>query len=307
MDVFISWKAIGKNNLERLRSDFPEVNFLTEKEESQSAEVCIVMPNFFNDKDLGAYRKLKFVQLLMAGYDKFEMDSAKRLAITVANAQDIFSIPVAEDALTKIFVLNRNVRHYAERMKEKAWTPIREEPELTGSTVGILGTGSIGKELAKRLKGFSTKILGYARTDRIIPDFDQILTGDEGLETLLSESDYVILALPLTKDTHHLIDARKLALLKPTALLINVARGEIVDQEALIEVLKAGKIRGAGLDVTTPEPLPTSSELWNLPNVYLTPHNASSSPYMQDRLAKLTRENLRRYLDKKKLLYVISE
>ncbi len=307
MDVFISWKVIGEANLNQLEHEFPYVKFIKDVETGRKAEVAIVMPNFFGDKNIDNYGNLRLIQLLMAGYDNFNLAQAEAKDIIVCNAQDIFSISVAEDAITKILVLNRSVKHYVIAMNNKEWKPIRKEPELTGSVVGILGTGSIGKELASRLKAFNTRILGYGRKQKRVSGYDEILIGETGLEYVLKNSDYVIVALPLTEATYHLLDENKLNMMKETALLINVARGDIIDQEALIKALKEKKIRGAGLDVTTPEPLPKDNELWNVDNVFITPHNASSSPYMQDRLTELVKINLHRYLDKQELLFKISK
>ncbi len=306
MEIYIDSRIIGSENVGKLESLFPGVSFITDSDKSGNAEIAVVMPNFFISRNMRDYSNLKFVQLLMAGYDKFDVDLASKLGIVVANAQDIFSIAVAEDVFTKIFVLNRNVRHYHEAMKQKIWEPIPREQELTGSVVGILGTGSIGRELAVRFKAFSTTVYGYGRKARQLVGFDRIFNNREGLEFIMTKSDYVVLALPLTEETRHLIDKHMLELMKSSALLINVARGEVVDQQALEAALVQKRIRGAGIDVTDPEPLPTASKLWELDNVYLTPHNASSSPYMQERLTRLVKTNLENYLDKNDLLYVIN-
>lgn len=306
MKTYINPKAIGESNCQKLQETFPEVEFVEHSENSLEVEVAIVMPDFFETRSLDQYPKLRYVQLLMAGYDKFDLKGAEARGITVCNAQDIFSITVSEDVMTKIFVLNRNVKHYLQAMAEGKWSPIRKEPELTGSTVGILGTGSIGKELAKRLKAFDVTVLGYRKNAGNVPYFDEIMADEEGLNRIFEVSDYIVVAIPLTKETHHLVNQKRLLLMKPTALLINVARGKVVDQDALVQALKQNIIRGAAIDVTDPEPLPQDSELWKLDNIYITPHNASSSIYMQDRLTDLAIANLHRYLKQQKLHYQIS-
>ena len=185
------------------------------------------------------------------------------------------------------------------------WNPIRKEPELTGSTVGIVGAGSIGIEVAKRLKSFDTKVIGYKRKAEAVRFFDEIYTGNEGLEIVIRESDYLIIAVPLTKETMHLINKERISWMKSSAVLINVARGKIVDQDALVDALNAGKLRGAGLDVTTPEPLPKDHPLWKMSQVFITPHNASSSPFMQRRLMELVLHNLERYVNNNTVDYII--
>ena len=181
-------------------------------------------------------------------------------------------------------------------MKEGLWEPIYDEPELMGSHVLIVGVGSIGKTLAKRLKAFDVTITGYRRSPKNEINFDHIITSNEALEKALTSADYVILALPLNQHTKGFFDKRKFDLMKRSALLINVARGQVIVQEDLIQALLNKEIRGAGLDVVYPEPLPKDHILWSLENVYITPHNASSSPYTQQRIYQMVKSNLERYI-----------
>jgi phosphoglycerate dehydrogenase-like enzyme len=136
--------------------------------------------------------------------------------------------------------------------------------------------------------------------------FDQTYTGEDGLKKLLQQSDYVVITLPLNEHTQRLMDAEKFSWMKKDAVLINVGRGEVVDQDALIEALQLGKLRGAGLDVMTPEPLPKESPLWYMDHVYITPHNAPSSPYMMSRLYDLLEDNIARYLSQKPLKNIVT-
>ena len=192
-------------------------------------------------------------------------------------------------------------------MKQGIWKPIRKEPELFGSTVGVIGTGSIGQEIAKRLKAFETHIIGYRKSNYKLVNFDEIVTDVEGLNYLLSNSDYVIMTLPLNKNTYHFMSKERLSLLKKEAVFINIARGLVVDQDALTFMLKEKRIRGAGLDVTTPEPLPSNHELWKLPNVIITPHNSSSSAHLLSRITQLMTDNLTRYIAKEPLKFIVDE
>ena len=175
------------------------------------------------------------------------------------------------------------------------------ESEIEGSTVGILGTGSIGQEIAKRIAAFNTHIIGYNQSGRFVEYFDEIVTGSEGLNSLLSKSDYVIVSLPLNKGTKFLINKENLRLMKENAIIINIARGEIINQDDLIEALENKIIKGAGLDVVYPEPLAKDSKLWKLDNVFITPHNSFSSPKTTKRLISLIIENLNNYLNNKEL------
>jgi phosphoglycerate dehydrogenase-like enzyme len=170
------------------------------------------------------------------------------------------------------------------------YPPVMQE-ELTGKTVLLVGYGAIGKEIERMLVPFSVQLLRVARTPRPDPPVSPV--GD--LESLLPHADVVILILPSTAKTHHLIGARQLALLKQGALLVNAARGPIVDTDALVDALNAGRIRAA-LDVTDPEPLPAGHALWKCPNLLITPHIGGSSPQFAPRSIKTAEDELRRYI-----------
>jgi len=307
LKTYINPKSIGRKNYELLIEEFPQVTFLT-LENAKEADSLFVMPSFLQEVSINECPNVTYVQLLMAGYDMLDLNMFFDRNIVVSNARDIFSKSIAEEVLTKILVLNRDVKHFVHSANHKLWLPVRNERELTGHKVGILGTGSIGKEVAKRLRGFECKIIGY-KAHRVpsVEYFDELYFGEEGLEYVLRNSDYVILALPLNKDTYKLLNKERLSYLKEDALFINVARGNIVDEEALVERLSTGKLRGAGLDVFETEPLPENSQLWFLPNVYMTPHNASSSEYMRDRLYELIRINLSRIVSGQKPIYIIEK
>ncbi|PKK87869.1 MAG: D-2-hydroxyacid dehydrogenase [Tenericutes bacterium HGW-Tenericutes-7] len=285
---------------------FPNIEFIEELDKAFDVEAMIIMNSSLKNVNVDNYPNLKWIQLLMAGFDNVNVDYIKSKNIMIGNARDIFSISIAEDVFSKILYFNRNTKFYLQSMASKTWNPIKKEPEIFNSVISILGTGSIGQEVAKRMKAFGVKkVLGYKQKVSVVPYFDEIYTGSSGLEYVIKNADYLILALPLNKNTYNLINEKSFDLMKENAVLINVARGDIIDQEALIKALKQKKIRGAGLDVTTPEPLPETNELWTLDNVFITPHNASSSPYMKDRLYQMTVENLEAYLSGKKPKYLL--
>lgn len=306
MKIFIDKRFIPRQKYTNFINQFPQVNFVHDLESNTDIEVFFGLNATLLSVDLSAYKDLKWIQLYMAGFDNVDVEGLKNRGIKVTNARDIFSITIAEDIIAKISYFNRNTREFHENMKVKKWEPIPKDHEIWNSTISIIGTGSIGQETAKRLQAFQPKqILGHRTKNKDVPYFDKIFTGDDGLETVIKEADYLILALPLNENTKHLIDKDKLKLMKKDALLINVARGEIIKQEDLVDVLEEGMIRGAALDVTDPEPLPAHSKLWDLKNCYITPHNASSSMYMKDRLIDLTVDNLSRYLNDQKLIYLL--
>lgn len=296
MIVFVETSYLKTEHVERLRQSFQDITFVTELSEASTAEVAIAMPGFIRPEHLEKMPKLTWIQLLTAGFNTVDLDDLRRRNIAVTYAKDVFSIQIAEDVFSKILHFNRGNKQFLEQQKASLWKNMRVSHEIFGSTVGIIGTGSIGTEVAIRMKAFGARVIGYNRSARIQSPYETIYTGKTGLYQLLSESDYVIISCPLSKETYHLIDSDAISHMKKDALLVNVARGEIIDQDALIDALKQGNIRGAGLDVTTPEPLPKESPLWTLDHVFITPHNASASPHVMERVIKEVEDALKRYL-----------
>jgi phosphoglycerate dehydrogenase-like enzyme len=176
--------------------------------------------------------------------------------------------------------------------------------EVAGQVVGVLGLGTIGRALAVRAAAFDMRVIGTKRTPAAIPHVEKVLA-PEGTDQVLREADYLVIALPLTPATEGLIDSRALSLMKPTAVLINVGRGRVVKEDALIDALRRGVIAGAGLDVFEREPVPGDSPLYEMENVIMTPHIAGASRTYFDRVIPFFCENLRRYLDGRQLLNVV--
>lgn len=170
----------------------------------------------------------------------------------------------------------------------------RDPLEAFGKTLGVVGAGSIGREVAKQAKAFDMKTIGLRRNPQPMPFFDEVLPRTQ-LDDLLSRSDYVVLATPLTPETRHMIGEAQFAKMKPSALFINVARGGVVDQEALIRALQNGVIAGAALDVTDPEPLPADNPLWDMENVIITPHMSADAPILVQIAVDFFCENIKRY------------
>lgn len=305
MIAYINPNSIGHVRYEELKLEFPQINFVDSIEASKNADIVLVMPQYFKEVHPRELKNLQWAQLLMAGYDSVDFSGFDKDKVTFTIALDVFSTSIADDVFSKILYFNRNMSHYLESKKTATWSPIRKEPEIYGSTVGILGCGSIGKELAKRFKAFGAKTIGYRTKAGTLDNFDEIVSTRNGLIHLLETSDTVVVALPLNSSTKHLLDKSLLSKMKADSLLINVARGDIIIQNDLIELLQNGHFRGVGLDVTSPEPLPSDNPLWSIERVYLTPHNASSSPYMQQRLKELCVRNLKKYLQNEPLEFVI--
>lgn len=222
--------------------------------------------------------------------------------VVLTNSAGVHAEPIADTALACMLHFARGLDFVVRAQARSQWdkAPFEERPdavrEIAGSTLGIIGYGGIGRALARR--GVTLGMHVQALRTRAAPDEDGVvmLHEDEGLQRLLAHSDYVLLALPSTNDTHHLIGAAELALLQPTAVLLNFGRGDVIDEGALIAALTAGKLRGAALDVFEHEPLPPDSPLWQLPNVLVMPHISATSSRFWEREAELVVENIARYL-----------
>lgn len=170
----------------------------------------------------------------------------------------------------------------------------------------MIGTGSIATEIAKRLQGFGVKIIGYKRNPvSTLPYYDEIHSGKRGLDYVMSNSDYIVVTADLNKETYHMINKANLKLMKETASIINIARGSIINQNDLTEALKNKTISYAGLDVFEVEPLPEEDELWDLENVYITPHASGTVKENKKRLADLIIANIQRFIDNEKLANVV--
>ncbi|AUD64781.1 hypothetical protein BK011_03465 [Tenericutes bacterium MZ-XQ] len=301
MKIFLDPTMLKIDVYDQTINRFKDHDFVYDIEQSFDADVIVSMGSILEPQSLERYPNLKWIALISAGYDHVDLDYLKKRNIMLTNAKDVFSIQIAEDIISKMMFFNRNLGFHYEKQKEKHWKYKSVNSEIYGSTIGILGTGSIGQHVAKRLKAFDTKIIGYKRTFDHVPFFDVIYTGKNGLYELLKESDYVILALALNDQTKHIIDAKALSMMKPNALLINVARGDVIDQQALTKALMTHQIRGAALDVTTPEPLPETDVLWTLDNCFITPHNASASPKIHERIRDEIEDTIDRVIHKKEL------
>ena len=249
---------------------------------------------------------LKWIAYWSAGLDGKITQQIRERKLLLTNASGVHGPNIAEHVMAMMLMFTRRMEVHMRSQINQVWErrmPVERPPaaELNGQTLGIIGLGRIGEALVVRARAFGMNVVAVKRdpTVRYRSEADAApdrLSGMEGLPALLSESDHVCVALPHTPQTHHLIDGNKLALMKPTAYLYNIARGAIIDEGALTAALSEGRIAGAGLDVFEEEPLPQSSPLWNMQNVIITPHVSGLTPHYFDRFAKLFAGNLRRYL-----------
>ena len=253
--------------------------------------------------------RLKWVQSGGAGVERFLTPDFVTSPIVLTNAAGVYAVPIADHVMAFVLHFSRLFGELVRRQMKREWAEWGEcEPEeLVGKTLGIVGLGGIGSEVAKRAKGFGMKVIATRKRAAQPSQVADEVRGAEQLPWLLRESDYVALCAALTPRTRHLMGEAQFGLMKPTAYVINIGRGGLIDEEALIEALRAGEIAGAGLDVFEQEPLPAESPLWDMPNVMITPHNAGSSPRSHERLIELSSENLRRYVAGEELLNVVDK
>lgn len=240
-----------------------------------------------------ASASLRIIAQAAVGYDNIDAHAARERGIPVSNTPDVLSHATADLAFALLASVARRVGVGTDYVKQGKWVAWRPElhlgPELHGATLGVVGFGRIGQAFAARCRGFSMKVLYSAGA----PKPTEITQGAEYREIndLFVEADFVSLHTPLTSRTHHLVNRQRLALMKPDAVLVNTARGRVVDTDALVEALEAGRIGGAGLDVTDPEPLPASHPLLSLHNVIVTPHIGSAGKTTRERMVAMAVAN----------------
>lgn len=283
----------GKNCIAELEAMGHTVTFMQyEKDElpcSYEWVEGVICNGLFLTHPIEKFTNLRYIQLTSAGFDRVDMDYVKSHGIEIHNARGVYSIPMAEFAVCGVLQIYKQAAFFRENQRNHLWEKHRGLLELAGKNVLIVGCGSVGNECAKRFKAFDCSITGvdlFPREDNL---YSEMLPLDK-LDNALEQADVVILTLPLTEQTRHLIDNRKLSLMKDGATLVNIARGAIVDTEALLNHID--RFTGAVLDVFEEEPLNENSPLWDKPNIILTPHNSFVGERNGERLKEIIVENL---------------
>ncbi|HRD76786.1 MAG TPA: D-2-hydroxyacid dehydrogenase [Hyphomicrobiaceae bacterium] len=243
--------------------------------------------------------RLKLIQSISAGTDQYGKEQLKAAGIRLASAHGVNANAVAEHAISLVLSLSRQLHLLRDKQAKREWRPMQgnrsiREDEVQGKTVLIVGMGRIGARLAELCKAFGMTVLATKRNPATGKGAADELHANSSLHTLLPRADYVVLTCPLTPETEKLIGARELAAMKPSASLVNVARGKVCDEPALIAALEKKQIAGAGIDVTVEEPLPAASPLWAMPHVIVTPHTGGETRRYEDRVIDLLLENVAR-------------
>lgn len=246
---------------------------------------------------------LRWLQLTSAGVDRAARSGLLESDLMVTSASGLHATPIGEYVLALMLMFVKGANRFVRAQVQREW--IRYMPdELFGKTVGVVGAGHIGAEVGRLSRAFGCRVIGIRRsvTERTQDEDGGELLPPSELPYLLAESDFVVLAVPLTDETRGLVGEAELKRMKPTAMLINIARGGVIDEEALIQALKDGTIAGAGLDVFSQEPLPPESELWGLENVIMSPHISGGTVIYNQRATGIFCDNLRRYLANEPLM-----
>ena len=315
-----------QQDLELIRAAAPGARIVTLSREGLTDEpvddVEVLLRGWLSsdafDRLLARAPRLGWVHSASAGVERALTPAAAERGLVITNARGVFSRPIAEYVLMMILAVSRRLPGLLELQRERTWQPL-EGVELRDVTVGIVGLGSIGRAVGALATAFGCRVIAVRRrseagaeaaaTDEESRSFGEVMLervgGPEGLPQLLADSDFVVLATPLTPETQNMIDAEALSVMKPGAWLINIARGGLVDERALLNALRDGAIGGAVLDTFRDEPLPPSSPFYDLPNVIVTPHTSWSSGRVLDRSVELFCDNLRRFAAGEPLLNVV--
>lgn len=258
-------------------------------------EVMITYGEDLTEEAIREAKGLNWIQVISAGLEKMPMQAIKERGILVTNARGIHRVPMSEYTLGAMLAIERRSYIFYDLQKEVKWDRSVRIGELEGKTLCIVGLGAIGQEIAKKAKVFNMRVIGIKNTPEALEFVDRV--GDTSqLHDMLRESDYVVVTVPLTPLTRGMFGRREFESMKGDAWFINISRGEVVDQEALIDALTRKSIGGAVLDVYTPEPLPGDSPLWKLDNVIMTPHVSGRSRRYMQRAMEIFRHNLKVYL-----------
>ncbi len=299
MKILINSK-MSQEYVAKIQSGFPSIEVLqTENPQEvekmvQDAEILISWWSNFQPAFLDS-PKLRWVHALSAGIDGFLLPQILEGKVLLTNSRGIHGIPISEHVFAIMLAFSRGLNQFGRNQTQNKWQRTHLT-ELRGKTLGIVGMGSIGSEIARLGTAFGMRVMGVKRTPISAPEGVNRVVGMEGLEMVLKESDYLVIAVPLTPETFGLIGSVQLEQMKPTAVLINIARGEVIQEEQLAEALRQGVIAGAGLDVFNTEPLPQDSLLWEMENCIITPHCAALSPQYMTRATDLFCRNLDAFL-----------
>lgn len=291
---------------------FPDIEFVhlnsTDRILDEIRDADVLMAWKITEEEFHEAEKLKWIHTGMAGLTWLLIPPVVESDVLVSNSRGVHPPIMGEHAMALMLAFARRLHDCMDFQRRSVWgrteiyNRVPSFDGLTGKTVGIVGYGAIGREVARRARSFDMKVIGFKRDLDQATEFADALYAPNCLDELLSEIDYLVIAAPLTEDTQEMIGREQFEKMKTSSVLINLARGEIVDQKAMIDALEAEQIAGAGLDVFVPDPLPDGHPLFNVKNVILTPHVSGTDPKMWQRITDIFVENIRRFREGERLI-----
>lgn len=302
MQKLVITHNLTQNLVEQIKQVIPDWELIVGKDKevwenhSKDAEVIAGWKRGLEELCLSPDSKLKWLQTWSAGIDSLPLEKLQCKNIMLTSANGVHSYPISETIFALMLGLTRKIHTYVKNQQAKTWHHADIKLEIHEKTIGIIGVGAIGKETAKIAKAFGMKVLGVRHSGKPADFVDEMYTTKQ-LPLLLPQCDYVVVTLPHTKETHHLMGALQFKQMKPSAFFINIGRGEIVVEDDLVQALQDGTIAGAGLDVFETEPLQEDSPLWELDNAIITPHTSGLTEHYDRRVVEnILIPNLKNYL-----------
>ncbi|MDA8228675.1 MAG: D-2-hydroxyacid dehydrogenase [Desulfitobacterium hafniense] len=303
----LSTIQVSSEQLEKFKNLREDLEFVYTKEFSEPDEKVEAILTYgwdVREKTLDLYPNVKWIQGMSAGVDRIPLKVVSERDIILTNVRGAHAIQMAEHVLWSMLHLVRQGQTVARQQQNKVWSVKFRIDELYNKTVCIVGAGRIGETVAERCRAFGMKVLGISKSGTANPAFDKVGSMDN-LKEFLQLSDMVVVILPLTPDTKGMFNEEIFSALKKGTYFINVARGPVVDEEALLSALNSGKVAAAALDVFVQEPLPESSPFWEMDNVFITPHIGGRSAFYTDRMYDVFAQNLAAYPDRMKMINII--
>ncbi|MBR7795163.1 D-2-hydroxyacid dehydrogenase [Agaribacter marinus] len=292
---------LDETQINTIKEIIPEWRVIADKhsenvlEQLSEAEVILHWKKAIAPTILEQNTNLQWVQTWSAGVNSLPLATLKERNIVVTSANGVHAYPISETIFALMLGLTRKIHTYVRQQQAKLWHHAHLNQEIHGKTIGIIGVGAIGLETAKIAKAFGMRVLGVRHSGKPTDDVEQMYRADQ-LAEVLPQCDFVVITLPLTEETKQMFAAQQFQQMKETAILINIGRGPIINEQDLVHALQQKQIAGAGLDVFTTEPLPSESPLWDMENVIITPHTAGSTEHYAKRVIDdIFLPNLQRY------------
>ena len=313
MKVVVSWSQVGttpeqESFVDELRAEHPQVEFVgayNVEEQIRQIRDADIYHGWPPQEVFVAAERLRWLHCPGTGIDRItKIPELAESDVVLTNTRGPHAPPMADHVLGMVINLAHRWWELFEDQRAHRWEPKGTYTQLDGTTMGILALGDIGTQVAQRANGFGMKVYAVDKHPRPAPPFVEELWGLERLDELLGLSDWFVVTAPYTSETRGLIDSRRLGLLKAGAHVIVISRGGIVDENALVEALRSGKVAGAGIDAFAQEPLPEDSPFWDMENVVISPHSSANASRMLEERRAIFKENLRRFLANEPFLYV---